>query len=127
MRFFSVFWSTCILAIGFNLSSAWAQGTTMTCHFLTGPRAGQTQSYWGVPGVSPVAIGSPCADLLGSFGIGVADGTSGGLPAGMTLTCQFTSGPRAGQAQNYAGVSGVDPIPVGAPCSDLQGSSGYGR
>lgn len=127
MRLFWLFWAACILAIGLAISSAWAQATTMTCHFLTGPRAGQTQSYYGVPGVSPIVIGSPCTDLLLSFGIGVADGTSSYLAPGMTLTCQFTSGPRAGQAQNYAGVAGVSPIPIGSPCSDLQGSNGYGR
>ena len=65
--------------------------------------------------------------LFGSYGVGIADGTTYNVPAGMTLTCQFTSGPRAGQAQNYTGVPGVNPIPIGAPCSDLRGSTGYGR
>ena len=53
--------------------------------------------------------------------------SSGAIASGMTLTCQFTSGPRTGQAQSYAGVAGVSPIPIGSACSDLQGSSGFGR
>ena len=130
MRLFFQFWPACIaactLAFALTLSPAWSQGTTMTCHFLTGPRAGQTQSYAGVPGVNPIAIGSPCTDLYGSYGVGIAE-MSGGIPSGMTLTCQFTSGPRAGQAQSYVGVPSVSPIPIGSPCSDLQGSYGFGR
>jgi len=122
LSFWPACMATCTLAFGLAFSPAWSQGSTMTCHFLTGPRAGQTQNFAGVPGVSPIPIGSPCTDLYGSYGIGIAE--AGG---GTTLTCQFTSGPRTGQAQSYAGVPGVSPIPIGAPCSDLQGSTGYGR
>jgi len=124
MKTFHSFWlacmAACTLAFGLASSPAWSQGYTMTCHYLTGPRAGQTQNFTGVPGVSPIPVGSPCTDLYGSYGVGIAEAGR------MTLTCQFTSGPRAGQAQSYAGVPGVSPIPVGAPCSDLQGSTGYG-
>ena len=42
--------------------------------------------------------------------------------AQMTTVCEFTSGPRAGQTQDYAGIAA--PIPVGTPCHDGLGSSG---
>ena len=123
-------WPACAtaytLTFGLTLSPVWSQGMTMTCQFLTGPRAGQAQSYAGVPGVNPIAIGAPCTDLYGSYGVGIAD-SYGSVPSGMTLTCQFTSGPRAGQAQSYVGVAGVSPISIGSPCSDLQGSYGFGK
>jgi hypothetical protein len=48
------------------------------------------------------------------------------LPGGMTLTCRFIGGPRAGGFQNFSG-TGVAPIPVGAPCNDGAGSFGFGQ
>ncbi len=47
-----------------------------------------------------------------------------GLPPGYSLTCQFTSGPRAGQIQSFCGYSGARPSPIGGPCTD--GSSSWG-
>jgi hypothetical protein len=41
---------------------------SLTCRFTIGPRSGQSQSYEGVPGVTPVPVGAPCADGQGSFG-----------------------------------------------------------
>jgi hypothetical protein len=46
------------------------------------------------------------------------------VPPGYSLTCRLMQGPRAGQSQSYAGVPGVRPVPVGAPCQDGQGSYG---
>src|SRR5215510_10274090 len=41
---------------------------------------------------------------------------------GQTSTlCSFTSGPRAGQTQDYAPQA---PLPVGTPCQDGNGSTG---
>ncbi len=43
-------------------------------------------------------------------------------PVAATSTlCRFTSGPRAGQVQDYAPMA---PIPVGSPCQDARGSYG---
>lgn len=36
--------------------------------------------------------------------------------------CHFENGPRAGETQDYAP---RDPIPVGSPCYDGQGSTGH--
>jgi hypothetical protein len=44
-------------------------GYSLTCRLMQGPRAGQTQSYVGVPGVRPVPIGAPCQDGQGSYGM----------------------------------------------------------
>jgi hypothetical protein len=41
----------------------------------------------------------------------------------LTTLCQFTSGPRAGTMVDYKS-NGVQPIPVGSPCTDGLGSSG---
>ncbi len=118
-------------------------GMSLTCQFNSGSRAGQTQNFSGVPGARPAPVGSPCTDGQGSYGIAVADGSAssstaqptypnpyggqnpgGALPQGMTLTCQFTSGPRAGQTQNFAGVPGARPAPIGSPCTDGVSSNG---
>ena len=41
---------------------------TYNCRFRQGPRAGQLQSFAGMPGVSPVAPGTQCGDNQGSSG-----------------------------------------------------------
>lgn len=43
------------------------------------------------------------------------------LPAETSTLCQFTSGSRAGEIQDYAP---MDPIPVGSSCQDGSGSNG---
>lgn len=40
-------------------------------------------------------------------------------------TCRFTAGPRAGETQYFPPGPGVTPAPVGAPCADGMGSTGY--
>jgi hypothetical protein len=50
--------------------------------------------------------------------------TPNALPSGMSLTCKYTYGLKAGQIQNFAGVPGAVPAAVGAPCGDGQGSFG---
>jgi len=51
--------------------------TSRTCHFSAGPKAGQTQSFVGVPGVVPAPVGGPCTDAMGSWGVAVPDSTAG--------------------------------------------------
>lgn len=47
-----------------------------------------------------------------------------GKESGMSTTCRFTSGPRAGEIQFFPrGTPGVRPAPVGSPCT-FSGSSG---
>jgi len=46
---------------------------------------------------------------------------SGGPQAGMGNACKFDAGPRSGQTQDY---SHLQPLPVGSPCQDGQGSTG---
>ena len=48
-------------------------GYSLTCHFTSGPRAGETQQFSGAEGIAPFRVGSPCTDGLGSSGIGVVD------------------------------------------------------
>lgn len=89
------------------------------------PRAGQVQSYAALP---PVPVGTPCQDRAGSSGFVIPmvnGGQGGGQPtATMSSTCQFTNGPMVGQTQSYVGIPGVQPVRVGSPCQDGQGSTG---
>lgn len=96
-------------------SSATAMSTI--CKFTAGPRAGQTQDY--AP-MAPLPVGSPCQDGQGSTGKVVAGKGSTSSTQKSTL-CHFERGPRAGETQDYAP---RDPIPVGSPCQDGQGSTG---
>jgi hypothetical protein len=94
-----------------------------TCKFNQGPRAGQTQSYKDQ--VQPIPVGSPCQDGQGSTGVAISDNGGGGGGGGgskLSSTCEFNQGPRAGETQSYKGQ--VQPIPVGSPCHDGQGSTG---
>lgn len=96
-----------------------------TCRFSQGPRAGQIQDYRGQ--VQPIPVGSPCTDGQGSYGMAIPDASGGGSAPGsnsgqLSSTCRFSQGPRAGQIQSYRGQ--VQPIPVGSPCTDGQGSNG---
>jgi hypothetical protein len=49
--------------------------------------------------------------------------TQPGQP-GMTQTCAYNTGPRAGQTVNYAGSPGAASVFIGNRCADMQGSSG---
>jgi hypothetical protein len=119
-------------------ASAQNPGFTQTCTYKDGPRAGQTVDYTGAPGAISVPIGSRCADMQGSSGSAVAQemgreqshrfymspgapvawGSSGALNPGFSLSCRFTSGPRAGTTTNFSGVLGAQPAAIGAPCAD---------
>ena len=111
-----------------------APATTSVCRFDRGPRAGQLQSYAGVTGMQPVFVGSACTDGQGSSGVAVpvAPVQATALPPptplapvpALSSTCQFDAGPRAGQFQSYAGVTGIRPTRVGRQCTDGQGSTG---
>jgi hypothetical protein len=49
---------------------------TQTCAFKAGPLDGQTIDFTGVPGVSAVPVGDRCADMQGSSGVAVPQGTA---------------------------------------------------
>ncbi len=49
------------------------QPMALTCEYISGPRAGITQSFIGVPHIKPLAVGSDCHDGLGDTGVVVAD------------------------------------------------------
>jgi hypothetical protein len=104
---------------------------TTICQFISGPRAGTIFDFQPY-GVKPLSVGHPCTDFQGSTGIaGIGAGaiTSPVLGAmsapnsNLTTVCQFNSGPKAGTAFDFKPY-GVQPIVVGRPCSDFQGSSG---
>jgi len=126
------------LILPLAIPMAWAQttaipgGMTMTCQFSGGPRAGQMRDLAGLPGMTPFAIGGACSDGAGSAGIGVSPAVAPGLvpgaplPENMTLTCQFSAGPRMGQVERFGAASGVPPFPVGGACNDGRGSTGLG-
>lgn len=97
---------------------------TNTCKFNKGPRAGQTQRY---PQYDPIPVGSPCQDGRGSSGVAISerggsDSDDDSESAELTNTCKFTRGPRKGERQRYPD---LDPIPVGSPCHDGRGSTGF--
>jgi hypothetical protein len=159
-------------ALGVHAESLPA-GMSLTCQFTSGPRAGTSFNFTGIPNVTPAPIGGPCSDGAGSTGYAIAPGggaaaappgaaapapgaaapapgaaapapgatpgggragaggaaapSGAGLPAGMSLTCKFTSGPRAGTSFNFTGIPNVTPAPIGGPCSDGAGSTGYAQ
>ena len=55
---------------------------SQTCAFKAGPLDGQTIDFTGVPGVVAVPIGDRCADMQGSSGVAVPQGSSGAVPFG---------------------------------------------
>jgi hypothetical protein len=112
---------------------------TQTCAFTNGPRAGETVDYTGDPGAPAIPVGSRCADMQGSSGDAVVQppspprppsrfyvspgapgvwGSAGEPSPGYTLTCLFDRGPDAGYAQDFSGVLGSEPIPIGAACTN---------
>lgn len=92
---------------------------TTVCQFNNGPRSG-TQIDFAPYGVQPIPVGSPCQDGAGSSGIAIA---GSGTNTNTTTVCQFNSGGRAGTRFDFAPY-GVQPIPVGSPCTDGAGSNG---
>ena len=112
-----------LLSIGTALSTTAAQQTSTLCKFSAGPRAGQTQDY--AP-MAALPVGTPCQDGAGSTGTVVLAPNTGDKPGAVTkqrtsTLCKFTSGPRAGQTQDYAPMAA---LPVGTPCQDGAGSTG---
>ena len=107
-----------------------ATGMTLTCRYTNGPRRNQVENFEGR--ALPIRIGTGCTDGVSSFGVGVPDSTSDAstsssdLDSGMSLTCQYTSGPRAGQTQTFA-IGSARPAPIGGNCTDGWGSWGYAR
>jgi hypothetical protein len=59
-----------------------------------------------------------------AFAAGAQAQPGPGLTPGLTQTCAFRDGPRAGQTINFAGAPGAVSVPIGARCADMQGSSG---
>lgn len=139
-------------AAAVGTGSAQAQDTSY-CKFNSGPLAGQTRNYApnseavGLPcmdyatGSTGIAVAPPNdsgSGGSGSGGSGSGGSGSGGSGSGgsgsegsgshsgsgMTTVCHFTSGPRAGQDQDYAP---RPPIPVGSSCWDGISSYGVGK
>ncbi len=42
-----------------------------------------------------------------------------------SLTCKFTYGPRSGSTFRFSPGPGISPAPVGSPCTDGLGSTGF--
>ena len=92
--------------------------TSTICAFAAGPRAGQQQDY------APLAaapVGTPCSDGKGSFGVVVVNAGQAASSTMASTWCQFETGPRAGEKQNYFPMPAM---PVGLPCQDGRGSTG---
>jgi hypothetical protein len=117
------------------LDGAQPPATTFLCRFTDGPRAGGTQQLLGTSGRVTVRAGSSCSDGISSTGVVIVPEASAELAsantdaaparqAELTSICQFSSGPRAGEIANLAGVSGTAPVPVGSACSDGASSQG---
>jgi hypothetical protein len=108
-------------------------GTTFLCRFTDGPRAGRTQQLAGRSDRVTTRAGSSCSDGIASTGVviasqagaHVASANTDNAPApeaALTSTCQFSSGPRAGEIADLAEAS--TPVPVGSACSDGESSVG---
>jgi hypothetical protein len=63
---------------------------------------------------------SRLAAVVLGFGVVVAAGSA---QAQVSTVCTFTAGPRAGSSVDYAATWA--PLPVGTPCLDGMGSTGY--
>jgi hypothetical protein len=100
--------------------SAVAQVSTV-CTFTAGPRSGSSVDYaatW-----SPLPVGTPCLDGMGSTGY-----VGAGNPrrtVGMSTVCHFNAGPRAGTSFDYSAT--WSPLAVGTRCLDGMGSTGVVR
>ena len=115
------------------------QITTFRCRFVNGPRAGQIEDYSRYKDVAPILIGAPCQDAGGSWGIGISNDSDDLppnrpvadargrpiLPTGVTLSCKFNDGPRAGAVQRFG--FPIMPFRVGSDCSDGAGNSGVAQ
>jgi hypothetical protein len=97
-------------------------GTTFLCRYTDGPRAGGTEPLSVAFDAATIRAGSSCSDGISSTGVVIAQ-AGAHLPAtrgALTGTCQFSSGPRAGEIAELAGT----PLPVGSACSDGASSAG---
>ena len=105
-------------------------GTTFLCRYTDGPRAGGTEPLSVAFDAATVRAGSSCSDGISSTGVVVAqagahlasaNGRDAAATRGaLTGTCQFSSGPRAGEIAELPGA----PFPVGSACSDGASSAG---
>jgi hypothetical protein len=107
---------------------------TWACQFSNGPHAGVVGDLTGVPGATPVPVGSLCSDGAASIGTAILDSGAiatfwsdasrtnavGAGRAGSTI-CQFMSGPKAHGWHDYAPLS---PAPIGSSCQDGMNSAG---
>lgn len=114
------------------LDDAQAREPSFLCRFTDGPRAGRTEPLLGAS--DRIRAGSSCSDGISSTGVVMApqastrvaladSGEDPARQAALTSICQFSSGPRAGEVADFAGVSGA-PVPVGSACSDGASSKG---
>jgi hypothetical protein len=88
------------------------QGNLPANHLLTPPRFGDTiASQAGTP--------FTYQESHTRTAVGGVD-----MPAGMSLSCRYTAGPKSGQTQSFLGIPGFRPVPLGSPCTDGQLSSG---
>jgi hypothetical protein len=110
-----------IVLIARSATAQTSQESTL-CQFVSGPRAGETQDYAPLPALP---VGYACQDGAGSTGRVIARKSTGSSgesgPTKKSTLCQFTSGPRAGETQDYAP---MDPLPVGSACQDGVASKG---
>lgn len=95
--------------------SALCSASTL-CAFTFGPMTGATRDY--AP-MAAVPVGMQCHDGAGSTGVVIPPAACG--DAKYSTLCEFSSGPRQGQIQDY---SPMAPLPVNTPCQDGYGSSG---
>jgi hypothetical protein len=68
-----------------------------------------------------VRLGPQPPILLGEFSESHQP-SPGQSATSVSTVCEFVSGPQSGRTKDYAP---MDPLPIGTPCQDGQGSSGY--
>jgi hypothetical protein len=99
------------------------------CSFNHGPAAGTSHDY---ASLTPVPVGTPCNDGIGSTGTiiarpqdppppAAAPATNASISQQTSTICSFNHGPASGTTHDYAP---LDPLPVGSTCNDGNGSTG---
>lgn len=104
-------------------------GFTLTCRYTIGPKRGTVESFRGIiPNSRAIRIGEQCTDGVESFGLAIEEqeaARNNGLPAGKTLTCQYTRGSKRGQVESFLGiVPNSRAVNVGDSCTDGVDSTG---
>jgi hypothetical protein len=109
------------------------RGTTSTCQNASAPRVDRADHLSQDQAADSARIASDCSGGRAAAATTRSENVQNApaspsddapRPIALTLICHFTSGPRAGEIVDLAGVLGAIPLPVGSVCSDGASSAG---